>query len=135
MSEYRTVEGAFTTIDTLANLTTFADETSVGPIKVPARASKITNIRATVGVEIAASEEQTYLLRLGGKGMASGTQDFTIASAAAQSGTAAAGIHKDVMDKDVEIGVVPNETITVSVGAAGTAISATGQAGVTLQFD
>jgi hypothetical protein len=135
MAEYRTVEGPFTTIDTRANITTFLDETSVGPVKVPAGARKLVEVHVSAAAEIAASEEQSYLLRLSGKGVKTGDQDLQIGSAAAQSGTAAAGIMlMPVKVIPVDIDVVPNETINVSVGAAGTAISATGQAAVTLVF-
>jgi hypothetical protein len=135
MAEYRTVEGPFTTIDTRANITTFADETSVGPVKVPADTRRLVEIWVSAVAEIGASEEHAYLMRLSGKGLASGDQDFLLGAAAAQSGTAAAGIMSvPVQRLPVDIGVVPNETINVSVGAAGTALAATGIAGVTLVF-
>jgi hypothetical protein len=136
MAEYRSVEGPFTTIDTRANITTFADEASVGPVKVPAGANRLAEIWVAVAAEIAASEEHVYLMRLSGKGLSGGDQDFILGSAAAQSGTAAAGImHAPVQRLGVDLAVVRNETINVSVGAAGTALSATGIAGITLVFE
>ncbi len=56
MAQYRTVEGLVATVDTLTALTTFGTETAVGPIKVPAGASRIVEIWAAAGVEIEDSE-------------------------------------------------------------------------------
>lgn len=135
MAEYRTVEGAFTTIDTRANLTTFLDETGVGPIKVPEGKSKLVEVWFAALAELAAAEEQAYGLRLSGKGMATGEQDLGMGVAVAQAGTApgdTAVIPTRIYPVDID--VKQNENITVSVGAAGTAISLTGVAIVTLVF-
>jgi hypothetical protein len=135
MAEYRTVEGPFSTIDTFAELTTFEGETGVGPIQVPQGVSRIVEIWSSIAAEIAASEEHSYGLRLSGKGMVQGDQDFNLGSAAAQSGTAAAGIMRDGPHiLPVDLAVKPGENITVRVVANGIALSATGQASITLVF-
>lgn len=134
MSEYRTVEGAVSTVDTLTNLTTFANETSVGPIKVPAGASRVTEVWASFGVETEDSEIQSYLLRLSGKGMRTGEQDFNIGSGAA-NGTLADIRQFPATVYPVNIGVVPNENITVSAAVAGSALASDGQVAITLRFD
>lgn len=135
MAQYRTVEGSVDVIDTLTNLTTFANEAAVGPVKVPAKATRLVEIWTSVAVELAASEENTYVLRLSGKGMADGDQDFQIGSAAAMSGTAAGNVVLGVCQHHpVEIKVTANETINVAAAITGTAAAATGQVGVTLVF-
>lgn len=135
MAQYRTVEGSVDVIDTLTNLTTFASEAAVGPVKVPASASRLVEIWTSVAVEIAASEENTYVLRLSGKGMKDGDQDFNIGSAAAMSGTAAGNVVLGQLQRlPVQIAVTPNETINVAAAITGTAAAATGQVGVTLVF-
>lgn len=135
MAEYRTVEGTFTTIDTLAELTTFLDETSTGPIKVPENASRVAELHVAALAELAAGEGQSYALRLSGKGMRDGEQDVALGVAQAQGGTATgdtATLQARIIK--VDMGVKPNENIKVEVGAAGTAISLTGEAIVTLVF-
>lgn len=135
MAQYRTVEGAVDVIDTLTNLTMFASETGIGPVKVPSSSSRLVEIWTSVACEIAASEEHTYVLRLSGKGMADGDQDFNIGSAAAMSGTATGNVVLGVLQKlSVDIPVKPNETINVAAAIAGTAAAATGQVGITLVF-
>src|SRR3972149_7183298 len=135
MAQNRTVGGPLDVTNPLENLPTFGAETGVGPIKVPASASRLVEIWASVAIEIAASEEQSYCLRLSGKGMREGDQDFNVGSAAAQSGTAVAGIHKmDAKIFPVQLAVVANESINVAGMIAGTAAAATGNMAVTLVF-
>ena len=134
MVEYRTVEGVVSTVDTLTNLTTFAGETGVGPIKVPANASRLVEIWASVAIEIEDSEIQTTLLRLSGKGMAQGDQDFNLGSQAA-NGTQAQDHQVPATIYPVGIDVTPNENITVQAAVAGSALAADGQAGITLAFE
>ena len=133
MAEYRTVEGPVTTIDTLTELTTFVDETGVGPIKVPDGASKIVEIWSAVAIEIEDSEIQSTVLRLSGKGMASGEQDFVLA-AQSGNGTMVLGSQIPTNIYPVDVDVKPNENITVRAGVGGSALAADGQVGITLVF-
>ena len=133
MTEYRTVEGPVSTVDSLTGLTTFAGETGVGPVKVPADASRLVEIWASVAIEIEDSEIQSYLLRLSGKGMASGDQDFGLGSGAA-NGTQAFGNQEEAQIYPVDVAVTPNENITVQAAVAGSALAADGQFAVTLAF-
>lgn len=133
MSEYRTVEGLVSTVDTLTNLTTFGGETAVGPIKVPANTSRLVEIWATVAVEIEDSEVQSYVLRLTGKGMSQGDQDFGL-GAGAGNGTIVLGTALAAEIYPVDLSVTPNETINVQGMVAGSALAADGQFTITLVF-
>lgn len=133
MAQYRAVEGAYTTIDTLTNLTTFGGETGVGPIKVPADSSRLVEIWVAFATEIEDSETQSLQLRLSGKGMRNGDEDFGI-GASAGNGTIALGENYPATIYPVDLEVVPNENVNVAVMAAGSAIAADGQAVVTLVF-
>ena len=133
MTEYRTVEGAVSTVDTLTGLTTFGGETGIGPIKVPANASRLVEIWSAVAIEIEDSEIQSYLLRLSGKGMAEGEQDFALGAGSA-NGTQADFVEPPAVIYPVDISVTPNENITVQGMVAGSALSADGQFTITLAF-
>lgn len=115
MSEYRTVEGEPGAVNTPTNLTTFGAETGVGPIKVPANASRLVElwIASSVAPDTAA-ESGSVVMRLSGKGMAQGDQDFAIGGTAGGASTAAS-FQTIVQIMPVDMSVTPNENINVAV--------------------
>ena len=123
--EYRAVEGEISgTVNTPTNLTTFGAETGIGPVKVPANARGLTEIWCAIGATVdTAADSAGYTLRLSGKGMKSGQQDFII-GAAGGGVTNTGTIHSQVQVLEVEIDVVPNEDITVTVQYTGSTIPA-----------
>ena len=134
MAEYRTVEGeGSATANTLTNLTTFGSETSVGPIKVPAAASSIVEIWAAVSFTIDTADDNVgHFLRLSGKGMAQGDQDFTLG--AVGGGVTSTGTTANpAIIYPVELSVVANENINVAVVYTGDTTSAA-TIGITLVF-
>ena len=134
MAQYRTVEGeGSATANTVINLTTFGAETAVGPIKVPAGASKIRQMWVAVGIDVdTAGDSVSWLLRLSGKGMRDGDQDFILA--AGGGGVTNTGNYGDISKQiDVDINVVANETITVAVQYTGDTTGAVTE-GITLVF-
>lgn len=138
MTEYRTVEGELGAVNALTNLTTFGSETAVGPIPVPSGASRISEIWVGVGTTLDTSGDQgVILLRLSGKGMVQGDQDFVIHGAGVITVTIAGGPQNDnpVKILPVDIAVKSGgETINVACAAAGDdVIIAT--VGITLGFD
>lgn len=135
MAKYKSVEGAFGTIDTFAELTTLLDQTGKGPVKVPNNARRLVQIIHAAIPELAAGESVTVVLELTGDGIMDPPQTIVLGAFAAQGGTATGdtfGVQAMIMSLD--IGVKPNEDITVKVGAAGTALSLTGDAAITLVF-
>lgn len=135
MAKYKSVDGAFSTIDTFAELTTLLGESGKGPIKVPNGSRRIVEIHHAAYPELAAAEEVTIVLRLSGDGIMNSPQTMILGSYAAQGGTATGDTEgKDAKVVSVDMVVNPNENITVEVGASGTALSLTGSAGITLVF-
>ena len=133
--QYRTVEGELSgTVNTVVNLTTFGAETGVGPVKVPSGAQKISEIWAAVGATVdTAADSSAYLLRLSGKGMLDGDQDFilgAVGGGVTNTGTAWAPAQK----YPVDIGVKANEFITVATQYTGSTIPAN-TGGITLVFE
>ncbi len=133
MAEYRTVEGEPGAVNVLTNLTTFGGETGVGPIKVPANASRLAEIWAAVGSgPDTALETGATVLRLSGKGLAQGDQDFILGAVGnSVTATAARGVPAEIYP--VDIGVVPNETITVAIAVTNADVLL-GTTGITLVF-
>lgn len=115
MSEYRTVEGEPGAFNVLTNLTTFGAETGVGPIKVPANTPRLVEIwiASSVAADTAA-ESGNVVMRLSGKGMAQGDQDFAIGGTAGGASTAAS-FQTIVQLFPVDLIVTPNENVNVAV--------------------
>lgn len=133
MAEYRTVEGEPGAVDVLTNLTTFGGETAVGPIKVPADSSRLAEIWSSLAIgPDTALESGNIILRLSGKGMAQGDQDFVLGGVA--GGVTATGTTiKDARVFPVDLVVTPNETINVAVAPTDAAVII-GTVGITLVF-
>ena len=134
MAQYRTVEGeGSATANTLTALTTFGAETAVGPVKVPAGASRLVELWVAIGVDVdTAGDSVGFILRLSGKGMKDGDQDFIIgAGGGGVTNTGNAAMMAQVYQ--VELAVVANETINVQAAYTGDTTGAVTE-GVTLVF-
>jgi hypothetical protein len=115
MAEYRTVEGEPGAVNVLTNLTTFGAETGVGPIKVPAGSQRLAEfwVGGAVGNDTA-GETGSILMRLSGKGMTQGDQDFTIGGAG--GGVTSTGSYAEPATiYPIRLIVTPNENINVAV--------------------
>ncbi len=133
MAEYRTVEGEPGAVNVLTELTTFGGESGVGPIKVPANARKLVEIWAAIGSgPDTALETGATILRLAGKGMAQGDQDF-ILGAVGNSITSTANQAAPAKIYPVDIQVTPNENISVQIAVTNADVLL-GTSGITLVF-
>ena len=134
MAQYRTVEGEISaTVNTPTALTTFGADTAVGPIKVPANSSRIVEIWAAVAVDIdTAGDSAAVVMRLAGKGMKDGDQDFCLA--AGGSGVTSTGTpNAQAKIYPVDLPVVANETVSVTLQYTGDTVGAI-TAAITLVF-
>lgn len=132
MAEYRSVEGELGAVDTLTELTSFGGETT-GPVKVPADKRRLVELWVSVALQVDTDTDRVGAeLRLSGKGMALGEQDFTLA-AGYHEGTGAQALSFPAQIYPVDLVVTPNENITVQVMATGDTV-ARGHIGITLVF-
>ncbi len=133
MAQYRTVEGEPGAVNVLTALTTFGGETAVGPIKVPAGASRLVEIWAAVGSgPDTALESGATILRLTGKGMRNGDEDFILA-VVGNSITSTATWPSPVSILPVDLEVVANENIAVQIAVTNADVLL-GTTGITLVF-
>ncbi len=131
-ADYRTVEGEPGAVNVLTNLTTFGGETT-GPIKVPDNKRRLAEIWVACGSgPDTALETGATILRLSGKGMAEGDQDFIIA-AVGNSVTATAAKSEPARVYKVDIAVKPNENINVAIAVTNADVLL-GTTGITLVF-
>ncbi len=118
--KYKTVEGETGAVNVLTEITTFGAITAVGPIKVPENARLLRRLLYAVGVHNdTAGDQGVILLRLTGDGINKAPQDFVLCGAG--SGVTMVGAPSDGALREivVDLEVTPNETITVSISAAG----------------
>ncbi len=133
MAQYRTVEGEPGAVNVLTALTTFGGETAVGPIKVPAGVSKLVEIWAAVGSgPDTALETGATVLRLSGKGMRNGDEDFILA-VVGNSITSTANWPSPTRILPVDLDVVANENIAVQIAVTNADVLL-GTTGITLVF-
>lgn len=133
MAEYRTVEGEPGAVNVLTELTTFAGEAAAGPIKVPADKRRLAEMWVASAVSAdTAGENGALVLRLTGKGMKNGQEDFII-GAAATGVTSTGTFHNPPIILPVDLEVVPNEHITVQIAVTNADVLL-GTTGITLAF-
>ncbi len=116
MAEYRTVEGEPGAVNVLTELTTFGGETGVGPVVVPSNTRKLVEIWVAVGSgPDTALETGATILRLSGKGMTGGDQDFALgAGGNSVTATAARGVPARIYPVDILV-TGGGEKITVQI--------------------
>ena len=116
--EYRTVEGEVGAVNTLTALTSFGAETT-GPIQVPVGKTKIIEIWSATSLQVDTDTDRVgCVLRLSGKGLPQGEQDFPLYSGYAE-GTGAQAVGHPVKILPVDLDCVSPESITVEVAAVG----------------
>ena len=131
MAEYITVEGELGAVDVLTALTTFGGETPSRT--VPKGRSQIVELWVACTLQVDTDTDRVgCILRLSGKGMVDGEQDFALASGYAE-GAGAQAISQPSEIKAVELAVTELKDITIEVAAVGDDV-ARGHVEITLVF-
>lgn len=137
MTDFITVEGDITAVDTATGFTTQGSITTPSR-QVPAGVSKIKRIVASIVADLAAAGGAVFFLRLGGKGVRNGEQLILLGAAggqAAQAGSDQApqvGIPIELDDVDIDVSA--GDTITVQAEMAGSDLG-TARGPITLVFE
>lgn len=136
MAKTFTVEGDIASADSRTLLTTQGSVTAPSSV-VPAGVSKIVGATIAATTEGLADGAQSYFLRIGGNAVRNGEQTIAISAVgriAVQSGSdAAPQLMASIVLNNLDIEVVPSDTLTVAVEGAGTD-TGTGHAVVTLIY-
>lgn len=113
-----TVEGQITAVDTITRLTTQGSVPAPSRL-TPPEATMLKRIVYSVASDAAADGEVTFLLRIGGDAVKGGEQTLTLGATSfidVQSGSDAGRVAMPAMVFDnLDIEVVPNETLDISV--------------------
>ena len=131
MAEYITVEGELGAVDVLTALTAFGGETPSRT--VPKGRSKIVELWVACTLQTDTDTDRAgCVLRLSGKGMVDGEQDFSLASAF-HEGTAVDAVSQPSEIKPVDLDVTELKDITIEAMAVGDDV-ARGHVEITLVF-
>jgi len=132
--QYRTVEGeGSASANTPTALTTFGADSGVGPVKVPASASKIVEIWVAIGADLdTAGDSVAHFLLLSGQGIKGSRVDLTLGASGGGVTTTGTTYAASTVYK-VDIDINANESITVQHQYTGDTTGAV-TLGVTLGF-
>ena len=115
MSYYRTREGDVTASDTFTVLSSLYGVSTTASIILPSNVSTITGIMASFASDMASNGVTTYALRLEGDGLSQGSEIINFGSHTTDGTPVSNGQNNDVQMIPVNIPVVANNQISVSV--------------------
>jgi len=132
MAFYRTREGAITAADTFTALGSLYGQSTTASVQVPASATSIVGIIATISTDSATNGAATFSCQLSGDGLSSGQETLTIGSQGVDGTPASNGMTNLPMTLDTSISVVGSNQVSIAVAMDVDVGSA--QAAITLVF-
>jgi hypothetical protein len=132
MAFYRTREGAITAADTFTSLGSLYGQSTTASVQVPASATSIVGVIATISTDSASNGAATFAMQLSGDGLSSGQETITIGSQGVDGTPASNGMTNLPMTLDTSIAVVGSNQVSVAVAMDVDVGSA--QAAITLVF-
>ena len=115
MAFYRTREGAVTAADSFTALGSLYGQSTTAAIQVPAGASQIIGIMASVGHDSATNGATTFALQLSGDGLSNGQETICIGSAGVVGTEVSNGMTNSTVNYDVAIPCVGSNQVSVAV--------------------
>ena len=115
MAFYRTREGAVTAAASFTALGSLYGQSTTAAIQVPAGASQIVGIMASVASDSATNGATTFALQLSGDGLSNGQETLCIGSQGVDGTTASNGMTNSTVNYDVAIPCVGSNQVSVAV--------------------
>ena len=115
MGFYRTREGAVTAADSFTALGSLYGQSTTAAIQVPAGASQIVGIMASVASDSATNGATTFAVQLSGDGLSNGQETLCIGSQGVDGTTASNGMTNSTVNYDVAIPCVGSNQVSVAV--------------------
>ena len=115
MAFYRTREGAVTAADSFTALGSLYGQSTTAAIQVPAGASQIVGIMASVASDSATNGATTFAVQLSGDGLSNGQETLCIGSQGVDGTTASNGMTNSTVNYDVAIPCVGSNQVSVAV--------------------
>ena len=115
MAFYRTREGAVTAADSFTALGSLYGQSTTAAIQVPAGASQIIGIMASVASDSATNGATTFAIQLSGDGLSNGQETLCIGSQGVAGTPASNGSSNPSINYDVAIPCVGSNQVSVAV--------------------
>ena len=115
MAFYRTREGAVTAADSFTALGSLYGQSTTAAIQVPAGASQIVGIMASVASDSATNGATTFAVQLSGDGLSNGQETLCIGSPGVDWTPASNGMTNSTVNYDVAIPCVGSNQVSVAV--------------------
>ena len=115
MAFYRTREGAVTAADSFTALGSLYGQSTTAAIQVPAGASQIIGIMASVASDSATKGATTFAVQLSGDGLSNGQETLCIGSQGVDGTPASNGSSNPSINYDVAIPCVGSNQVSVAV--------------------
>jgi len=132
MAFYRTREGQVTAADSFTNIGGLYGQSTTASIQVPAGASAIVGMLASVATDSAANGVTTFACQISGDGLSSGQETMVFAGAGVDGTPASNGQTVEAFKLDVNIPVIASNQVSIAVAMSGD--TGTCEAGITLVF-
>jgi len=132
MAFYRTREGQVTAADSFTNIGGLYGQSTTASIQVPAGASSIVGMLASVATDSAANGVTTFACQISGDGLSSGQETMVFAGAGVDGTPASNGATVEAFKLDVNIPVIASNQVSIAVAMSGD--TGTCEAGITLVF-
>ena len=115
MAFYRTREGAVTAADSFTALGSLYGQSTTAAIQVPAGASQIVGIMASVASDSATNGATTFAVQLSGAGLSNGQETLCIGRPGVDGTPASNGMTNSTVNYDVAIPCVGSNQVSVAV--------------------
>jgi len=132
MAFYRTREGQVTAADSFTNIGGLYGQSTTASIQVPAGATAIVGMIASVATDSAANGVTTFAAQISGDGLSSGQETIVFAGAGVDGTTVSNGATVSAFSQDVNIPVVSSNQVSIAVAMSGD--TGTCEAAITLVF-
>ena len=115
MAFYRTREGAITAADSFTALGSLYGQSTTAAIQVPAGATQIIGIMASVASDSATNGATTFAVQLSGDGLSNGQETLCIGSQGVDGTPASNGASNPSVNYDVAIPCAGSNQVSVAV--------------------
>jgi len=132
MAFYRTREGQVTAADSFTNIGGLYGQSTTASIQVPAGATAIVGMIASVATDSAANGVTTFAAQISGDGLSSGQETIVFAGAGVDGSTVSNGQVVSAFSQDVNIPCIASNQVSMAVAMSGD--TGTCEAAITLVF-
>jgi len=132
MAKYRTREGQVTAADSFTNIGGLYGQSTTSSIQVPAGATAIVGMIASVATDGASNASTTFSCQISGDGLSSGQETIVFAGAGVDGTPVSNGQTVEAFKLDVNIPCIASNQVSVAVAMSGD--TGTCEAAITLVF-